>query len=530
MQTKQLYTILCYYLKQSGVSFSKSRLKQLLYSHPEPDSLYAIVDSLDESGVENIVLRVNMDELQANGFPAIVHTKEKGGTFVVIDDVIEEKLQIYKDRVGHVIETMDDFSTTWSGIALYIAQKVLPEDDELKKTLQAERLLHFRTAITVLLGLAFIVTWCVSAVWSITIILLLVICFFGFAVSVLLVVHEFGESNRLLHKVCHLNRLTNCNAVLRSSASKLFGWLSMADIGLCYFAGCILSIILAGVTQHSIQTVSWLMALALCTFPYTVFSLCYQTFRIKKWCPLCIGVILTLWCEIALALYCWSGLQFVPVSPISVFSLLAGFSITAMVWAYVKPLWKGYNNSRNYEYRYLHLKHTSAVIRAMIEKEPVREMNFCANEIHLGKVDASLHITIILSLFCQPCEKDWNLIKLWLSSNSDFLWFTIRFHIGYGSHNVELKELIDTFSGIYFQYGHDAFCKALDGWYECRDIPEWKAKYGFNVFFSHESLFLKNASLEKSLSITYTPAVFIGERMLPSMYYLKDLECLLKEL
>ena len=71
--SKQLYSILSYYLKKTGISFSKTNLKQMLFSNPEQDTLYAMVDVLDELNTDNIAIRLDMSELRANGFPAIVH-------------------------------------------------------------------------------------------------------------------------------------------------------------------------------------------------------------------------------------------------------------------------------------------------------------------------------------------------------------------------------------------------------------------------------------------------------------------------
>ncbi|GHS92853.1 hypothetical protein FACS1894203_5440 [Bacteroidia bacterium] len=53
---KQSHAILNYYLKETGIPFSKTKLKQLLSSHPDQNSLYAMVDTLDELNIENIVL------------------------------------------------------------------------------------------------------------------------------------------------------------------------------------------------------------------------------------------------------------------------------------------------------------------------------------------------------------------------------------------------------------------------------------------------------------------------------------------
>ena len=239
---KQIYTILSYYLKKSGVFFSKSKLKQLLTSHPDRNSLFAMVDALEELNLENVVLRVDMDGLRKNGFPVIAFIEKGEKKFIVIDNVIDDHIHYYTAETGHTVESVADFSDKWSGIALYAAQDEIQAELIRKKTTSEKRLLLLRTLSAVAAGIACVGIWCISVVWSPTLIMLLLLCVLGLAVSILLTMHEFGESNRLLHKVCHLNRKTNCNAVLRSSAAKLFGWLSMSDIGLCYFVGSIFSL------------------------------------------------------------------------------------------------------------------------------------------------------------------------------------------------------------------------------------------------------------------------------------------------
>jgi len=303
----------------------------------------------------------------------------------------------------------------------------------------------------------------------------------------------------------------------------------MSDIGLCYFAGKILSLMLIGVTNNSVFAVSWLLVLALCTFPYTVFSVWHQAFKIKKWCPLCLAVIVVLWAEIALAISIWSDLAFFPVTSAAVFALLTGFALPVFAWAYVKPLWKEHIRISGYEYRYKRLKRTPDFIHAMLAKEPVHDMEFSAEDIHLGAINAPVHITAIMSLYCQPCVKSWNVLIRLISEYSDSLRVTVRFFTGYGSLKSD-KEIYDVLATIYLQMGQESFCKALTDWYESRDIQQWKSKYFAEATILSQSSFTKIARWEKELSINYTPAVFVDNRMLPQMFTIEDLEYLLKKL
>jgi hypothetical protein len=60
---KQSYKILCYYLKKLEIFFNKTTLKQLITSHPDGDSLYAMVDVLNEIGIKNISLKSDIKGL-----------------------------------------------------------------------------------------------------------------------------------------------------------------------------------------------------------------------------------------------------------------------------------------------------------------------------------------------------------------------------------------------------------------------------------------------------------------------------------
>jgi hypothetical protein len=132
---------------------------------------------------------------------------------------------------------------------------------------------------------------------------------------------------------------------------------------------------------------------------------------------------------------------------------------------------------------------------------------------------------MVLSLYCSPCAREWGTLNQWLATDPDSLWLTVRF-TGY-QQNGELKELIDRLAGIFMEQGQDSFREALTGWFEIRETQKWEAK--FPVQTVQHSFLSKTARWEQSLPITYTPTVFVDDRILPSMYHVKDLEYLLKE-
>jgi uncharacterized membrane protein len=102
----------------------------------------------------------------------------------------------------------------------------------------------------------------------------------GLAVCVSLLVEEFGKPIAFVQQLCNLNRRTNCDAVLQSSAAKLFGWLGWSEIGFLYFSGGIVALIASEMPAHA-TTLLGLLTLA--AVPFTFFSLYYQWKIVKKW-------------------------------------------------------------------------------------------------------------------------------------------------------------------------------------------------------------------------------------------------------
>lgn len=242
---------------------------------------------------------------------------------------------------------------------------------------------------------------------------------------------------------------------------------------------------------------------------------------------MCLCVVGVLWAEIALAIFSWKSLAFIPISPFTVFSLLLGFALPVIIWAYIKPLWKENVRIREYEYNYLRIKRMPVVIRALLSTEPPLAMNFIPGEIHLGNMNVPVHVTIVMSLFCKPCADSWNLLSRWLTTYPDLFRLTVRF-TGYGAHDTRNTELIGALTGIYIQSGGDAFSKALNDWDEHRDYQKWKAKYYTDKPVVHQPVSSEIAKWQQASFIPSVPTIFVDNRIY--RYTLDDLEYLLKEL
>ena len=117
----------------------------------------------------------------------------------------------------------------------------------------------------------------------------------GLAASIFLVLGELGH--KIFDRVCFRGDHLDCHAVMNSPAAKLMGRIPMADLGVLYFSGGIILIAFSVVNPYFFDQIFLLSILNLLTLPYTIFSVTYQGFIIKKWCPLCLIVQLTFWLE-----------------------------------------------------------------------------------------------------------------------------------------------------------------------------------------------------------------------------------------
>jgi uncharacterized membrane protein len=57
----------------------------------------------------------------------------------------------------------------------------------------------------------------------------------GIAASVFLVLHEFKIHTKISDKICGFSSGVDCDSVLSSDVSRIFGNINLADIGIIYF-------------------------------------------------------------------------------------------------------------------------------------------------------------------------------------------------------------------------------------------------------------------------------------------------------
>jgi len=294
---EQLLQIARKFFKQLGVKISFEKLKKLLLSHPDYPSLSALSDICKELNIDCAAVKTSFEELSNNGFPTIAYMDEgQGGFFVILEDVKHGHIKYYHNNKGVVKQTIDEFNKYWSKFVFYAVADKDSGEVGYKNILNKEFIskLAFSTLIVSLIAMFGSLFYFLHPCVSINSLLLLFVKIAGLFISIQLVIHSLGSSTKFTNKVCHLGKNINCEEVLNSPASKLFGIISLSDIGFVYFISGIVSLSLSYFVDTVQSTVTLLLLIAVCSIPFMLFSLFYQAFRIKKWCPLCLSVIIIL--------------------------------------------------------------------------------------------------------------------------------------------------------------------------------------------------------------------------------------------
>jgi len=238
---------------------------------------------------------------------------------------------------------------------------------------------------------------------------LLITKIIGLVASVFLILHEFKVHSPLADKICGFSTKTDCDEVLASNASHLFGWVNWADAGLIYFIGTLI-FLLGSVSNSSIGI---LTMISLFKLPYPIFSIYYQSGKIKKWCPFCLLEKLVLIDDFFLLVTAFKTSAF---SGIDVFRLITSFFIPAVIWFLFKAYSQKLRNSESEHYSFLMFKRNPEIFRFLLKSNSYTEFPEKINSLILGSPDAPVTLTAFLSLYCNPCAKAFKQMKLLLEN------------------------------------------------------------------------------------------------------------------
>lgn len=287
---KHLY-ILIEYLKTESYHIDRQKFKERLLSDPN-NIVTSITNTLDYFEIKNIVAEVPKESLNSlpNTFIA-QFSKNNQFTFVLVNKE-KNKLNIIVDEKNTVLISNEEFLENWTGLIIAIEK-----NEKTKKNVnQKEKILKTVLIIFALLAILHIsiITKSVLQTGYFTLSII------GFVIS-FLIVKEKLNLNSVPSKFCTLTKNSNCETVLNSKESKIFDFIDLSDSSIVYFSFIVLTFIY-NPNGALFQIVSLL------SLPIIIYSIFYQKFKIKKWCPLCLGIAFILTLQFAIVFFTYKNL------------------------------------------------------------------------------------------------------------------------------------------------------------------------------------------------------------------------------
>jgi len=504
-------------VKYFNIPITKTSVKQALKAHSNYPTFKSICDALFEWNVEHYPLKYEPQELMDVPAPYIVHFDAGGGNLAFVSEISNNTVTYFESYNLKKKLKLSDFINKCSGAIIIIYPKENSGERNYREKWQKELIEKAVLPIIVFTFLLFaaseIFKYLSSEFFSgyVTSSFLFLTKIAGIVLSLLLVFHEFEIQNSITDKLCHINKSTNCNAVLNDKSAKLFGWVGWADIGFIYFTGGLL-ILLQGFGTSYLSSLAFSSALSL---PYPIFSIYYQGCVLKKWCPLCLGVQLVLISEFILLLPIFSNLHFT-VSEILGFILT--YLVTGVIYTLLILYFKGKTfyeliNSSN-----LKFKRDSSILKLLLLNQKHYEFSVTEESLVFGAKHSPIQITAFLSLNCPPCARAFNKITNILEFGMD-----VSINIIMLTDNSKILNALYLYAR---ENKKENAIELLKTWYNAH--PYSRNKLSEELCIPEREDYSKkvinmNYKLFDECNLTKTPTFFINGYKLPNQYDIEDI-------
>lgn len=503
------------YLKELGVRYTKEYINHIYELNPDKNNLYGFVRMMNRYHIKNksFMLERVKDSLIDIEAPFIAEIREGFGLiYRKFDDCIELLLPNNKREKL----SFKEFLNKWSG-AVLIGEKTLDSKEpnyERNRKNHIFSILEKELPIISVLILFIIVKWNDFEYLSLGVSLSLFVNILGLYFCFQLINQKNTSRNGFIKNICSIfNKNQDCNHVLNSKASILFGVFDLSEIGLGYFASNLLIIF------YFIELYDYSSILSICSLIFTFWSVIYQKYVLKEWCILCLIVCLLLWflnfINYGFGLINYPFLNF---HDMIIFLLI--YLSTLMIIHFIHSRYSNYIKTNALLEENGSFKFDEDVFNAILNLSK-KEFIDPSLGITWGNKNANNVITVVSNPYCRPCKEMHHKLKEMMHEMD--LGYKIQYILV--TYNTEMEKSIVLFIGLSNILSNSDFEKFLDKWFNSNSKEAFfKQKYSFS-FDNKKILEEVNRQKEfvRSLNINATPTIFFNGYLLPNMYNIEDL-------
>ena len=425
----KLEIVLKSFLEALQLNTSALSLRKLLANHPNPNSLVAISDILNEANIKNVSFlfpEPEKNKILELPTPFISQTIEGG--FIVVKKATDSFVEYYSSIIGEMKEDWSVFNMHCTGVALL----AFPEENPINQKLNFDTILEvigkyspklfiFIYSI-VLIGIGFYF-YSLYNRWSL--IGLLLCKSIGLIITIFL--FEYKKTDSLVHEVCKATK-TDCNKVLNDKNAKLFGLVSWSDLGFIYFMGSLLTLLMNQGQIYDSLNLLFLMNIPCLLFSF--YSIWFQVYKAKEACIFCISVIAIFWVEFFLFLNFFDFNFYFDIKQLSILPLLIlAFTLPTTFIYVVKLLWEKYDDWDKIKTQLNGIKFNDKVIKTLSEAQVEISTIDSKAFFVFGDEKANNTLTLVTNPGCGPCAKQHEKLEHYMNDCYEDLKINIIFQL-----------------------------------------------------------------------------------------------------
>ncbi|PIQ47540.1 MAG: hypothetical protein COW03_14950 [Cytophagales bacterium CG12_big_fil_rev_8_21_14_0_65_40_12] len=500
------------FLDRNGYQLDIDDVNIELNSHPDFPSFKAYTDTLNNLEIENLAVTIPKEQFKKLTDPVLVSLNSNGKSEIAlaqITDNDEIKLNLGDKEAKQIILPYQKFLSVWDGSLIAIERNTKKD--------------KFRPNVALLLLGVLLLTSVVGSIrdsFEIVNLLFALLSVIGLVISYYIIQTTINP-NSITSKFCSIVKTTDCNGVINSSASKVFGKLQLSDLALIYFSG----LYFAQLIQIHTSTLSWVSTLAL---PGVVYSLYQQAVKLKKWCTICLAVSLVLLLQFSLVVHQVAFTREVQELAI----LLSVFMLVSLGWYSLRPILESNAAITPIQQELKKFKRNYHLFFPYYKSLPEVNINISTPEIRLGGINnASIKILAITNPLCKTCFEVHKMYERLLEKYPDDLQISLRFYVPFLNGNDPRLLVAAGMIKSFKEKSETDFQDLMKEWFDQRDIKKWLKKVNL-VEAEDEQLEIVKGHKEwcDENNINLTPTILVNNKKFPLFYSPTDLEHMIEGL
>lgn len=487
---KKITSIINRFLFRQGIMVNCLSLYRRFRQHPLLHSVRSISDVLDSFGIQNMVCRISIEQLDAVPVPSIVFIEKKAFPYYIYMGTDNAHHIILESFDRKRLElNIDEFAQNWNGVALMTDNEDAKSDNVLEYLIKQLLWRIDSNLVPVILSLYVLIT---NILYlnsdSVNNYILLVLSLLGLSVSVAAIMKSYSK-NRFLQKVCDMNKTGDgCKLIAEDSGASFFEWISLGELAFAYFGA--FSIIASIMDMGSL-----LIILTSLSMLVVLYSFIWQIYK-KALCWLCAAIDVLL---IGMFVISIMNIEWLNISIKSIFLEFILFSLGFSLYIFLAKaittlLRQSRDISQNYNRVEKILSDDKLLSALLMNSNRIFSDSdidqYCPIEYHQFEYKYHYRLTIIVSPECKWCSSLYDTLERISDCRIDLF-------IACNIANPQSKD--KAFKNIQARF-KDANYERLE-----------------QILLLHNEFCLK-------YEINHTPSIFIDGKPLPDIYVSSDIE------